>query len=119
MIRGAVAKAAGLVALVGALFIGAPIARAADSGAVPSATASAASSAGVVNLNQAKPDELELLPGIGPAKAKKIVEYRTQHPFRKTEELTKVKGIGRKTFGKLRPYLTLQGPTTLKSEPRN
>jgi competence protein ComEA len=80
---------------------------------------SAPSAAGVVNLNQARPDELELLPGIGPSKAKRIVEYRTQHPFRKTEELTRVKGIGRKTFGKLRPYLTLQGPTTLKSEPRN
>lgn len=122
MSGGVVAKGLGLIALVGALLVGTPSGRAADS--APSSSSSsppsnAAASAGVVNLNQAKPDELELLPGIGPAKAKKIVEYRTQHPFRKTEELTKVKGIGRKTFGKLRPYLTLQGPTTLRSEPRN
>lgn len=119
MSRGLVAKLAGMVALVGALLVGAPSVWAADSASAPSSVASASASAGVVNLNQAKADELELLPGIGPSKAKKIVEYRTQHPFRKTEELTKVKGIGRKTFGKLRPYLTLQGPTTLKSEPRN
>ncbi len=77
-----------------------------------------ASSEGVVNLNEANPDELERLPGIGPAKAKAIAEYRRSHPFKKTEELTKVKGIGKKTMAKLRPYITLSGATTLKSEPR-
>ena len=47
-----------------------------------------------------------------------VVEHRRAHPFKKVDELTKVKGIGRKTFGKLRPYLTLSGATTLKSEVR-
>jgi competence protein ComEA len=89
----------------------------------PAATATAtatgrAESEGVVNLNEASAEELERLPGIGPAKARAIVEHRHAHPFRKPEEITKVKGIGRKTFGKLRPYITLTGATTLTSEPR-
>jgi competence protein ComEA len=74
---------------------------------------------GVVNLNEAGTDELERLPGIGPAKARAIVEHRHAHPFHKVDEIIKVKGIGRKTFGKLRPYLTVAGPTTLKEVPRN
>lgn len=72
--------------------------------------------AGVLNLNNATEDQLELLPGIGPQKAKAIVEHRHAHPFHKTDELMKVKGIGRKTFGRLRPYLTLVGPSTLAHE---
>lgn len=86
-------------------------------GPAPS-VATASASAGTVNLNDASAAELELLPGIGPAKAARIVEHRHLHPFKRLDELTKVKGIGRKTFGKLRPYITLSGPTTLKSEPK-
>jgi competence protein ComEA len=90
----------------------------ADERAPPPASVAAPSvAAGLVNLNQAGNDELERLPGIGPAKARAIVEHRHLHPFKKLDELTKVKGIGRRTFGKLRPYITLSGPTTLKSEP--
>jgi competence protein ComEA len=73
-------------------------------------------SPGVVNLNDANPDELERLPGVGPTRAKAIVEHRRAHPFHRIEDLTKVKGIGRKTFSKMRPYLTIFGPTTLRSE---
>jgi competence protein ComEA len=76
----------------------------------------AGESAGVVNLNDATEAELELLPGIGPAKAKAIVDHRHGHPFHKVDELMKVKGIGRKTFGRLRPYLTITGRSTLQSE---
>ncbi|MDB4971559.1 MAG: Late competence protein ComEA, receptor [Myxococcales bacterium] len=74
------------------------------------------SSEGVVNLNDATEEQLTLLPGIGPAKAKAIVAQRHGHPFRRADELTKVKGIGRKTFGRLRPYITTVGATTLSTE---
>jgi len=70
----------------------------------------------VVNLNDATEAQLMLLPGIGPAKARAIVERRAVRPFRRVDELTKVKGVGRKTFGRLRPYLTIAGSTTLKSQ---
>jgi competence protein ComEA len=74
------------------------------------------SASGVVNLNEANSDELERLPGVGPTKARAIVEHRRAHPFHRVEDLTKVKGIGKKTFAKLRPYLTIFGPTTLREE---
>ena len=82
----------------------------------PSPTATAKASEGVVNLNDAGEDQLTLLPGIGPAKARAIAEQRRTHPFRRIDELTRVKGIGRKTFGRLRPYITIVGPTTLTSD---
>lgn len=96
----------------------------ADSGRATAATAAAVaekssepkSSEGVVNVNDASEEQLAFLPGIGPAKARAIVEHRHAHPFRKADELTKVKGIGRKTFAHLRPYITVGGQTTLKNE---
>jgi competence protein ComEA len=67
---------------------------------------------GVVNLNTASADQLQLLPGIGPAKVRNIVAYRTKHPFRTVEELVRIKGIGRKMFRRLRLHLAVSGPTT-------
>lgn len=110
-----IGRVARLAALVAALGSSAAWADAAAHTA-PAPVAAARSSAGVVNLNDASEDELERLPGIGPAKARAIVDHRHGHPFRKLDELTKVKGIGRKTFGRLRPYITLVGPTTLKED---
>ena len=63
--------------------------------------------AGSVNINTATAAELTNLPGIGPSIAGRIVEYRTQHgPFRRIEDLRKVKGIGEKKFSGIREYLT-------------
>jgi competence protein ComEA len=67
---------------------------------------------GVVNVNTASADQLQLLPGIGPAKVRNIVAYRTKHPFRTVEELVRIKGIGRKMFRRLRLHLAINGPTT-------
>jgi competence protein ComEA len=69
---------------------------------------------GQVNLNTATQEQLELLPGIGPAMAKKIIDYRTAKPFAEPMQVVRIKGIGRKTFEKLKPMLTVKGETTLR-----
>ena len=61
-----------------------------------------------VNLNSASADELARLPGIGAAKAKAIVEYRSDEPFRKPEDLRKVKGIGDKLYERLKDQITVE-----------
>lgn len=68
---------------------------------------------GQVNLNTASAEELQRLPGVGPSRAEAILAYRDRRPFRRVEELMRIPGIGRKTFRRLRPLLTLEGPTTL------
>lgn len=75
-------------------------------------------SPGVVNLNTATDVELQRLPRIGPAKAKAIIALRSRRPFRNPWDIIHVKGIGRKTFLKLRPYLAVTGVTTLSSRPK-
>lgn len=68
-----------------------------------------------ININTATNDELVSLPGIGPAKAQAILDYRKAHgPFKTVEELKDVKGIGAKRFEKLKPDLAVSGPTTAK-----
>ena len=62
----------------------------------------------LVNLNMATAAELETLPGIGPVKAQAIVDYRQQHgAFARIDDLTKVSGIGAKTFEKLKHLITV------------
>ncbi len=68
---------------------------------------------GKVNLNTASEKQLELLPGIGPATAAKIVEYRAKYPFKEPLHLLRVKGVGRKTFAKIKPYLSVEGDSDL------
>jgi len=82
----------------------------------PARAAAKAKLRGVVNLNQADEAALELLPGIGPSKSKRIVDHRKTKPFKKVDDLTKVKGFGRKTLAKLKPYLAVSGQTTLTEE---
>jgi len=63
-----------------------------------------------VNVNQASAQEIAAaLPGIGPAKAKAIVDYRAANgPFKSVQDLTKIKGIGPKTLAKLAQDIKLQ-----------
>jgi len=65
-------------------------------------------SSDLVNLNTASEAELETLPGIGPAKAAAIVAYRERRPFARIEHLMRVHGIGRATFRRLRPLITVE-----------
>lgn len=61
-----------------------------------------------IALNTANAKELELLPGIGPVLAERIVAYRQEHgPFKSLDELLAIKGIGPKTLEKFRSYLRL------------
>ena len=61
-----------------------------------------------VHLNQATAEQLQVLPGVGPALAGRIVAYRNEHgPFSSPEQLTAVKGIGEAKLAKLRPQLTV------------
>jgi competence protein ComEA len=69
---------------------------------------------GQVNINTANAAQLELLPGVGPATSQRIIEYRKDHPFQQRNHIMRVKGIGQKTFAKIKDYLAVEGDTTLK-----
>ena len=59
-----------------------------------------------VSLNTASREELEKLPGVGPALAARIVEHRERHGrFRRAEHLLLVRGVSERRFMQLRPYL--------------
>jgi competence protein ComEA len=62
----------------------------------------------VVNLNTATAAQLQDLPGIGARTAERIIEYRGKNGgFKKIEELMNVKGIGEKSFLKLKDRITV------------
>jgi competence protein ComEA len=87
---------------------GAPMAQAA---AAPQDAADTKAVGAAVNLNTASASQLEAVPGIGPKMAQRIVEYRQKNgAFKKIEELMNVKGIGEKSFLKLKAHITVSAP---------
>ena len=108
-----------LALTVAALTFGTVTATRAESAVRPAATTPTTSIAapmmysGVVNINEATADQLERLPGIGPSRAQAIVNFRKTHPFKRIEDLQRIKGLGKKSWNRLRPLIALSGPTTL------
>jgi competence ComEA-like helix-hairpin-helix protein len=68
---------------------------------------------GCININTATVPQLLQLPGVGPGRALAIVKQRQQHPFGRTADIMKVRGIGPKLYQRMAPYLTVVGPTSL------
>ena len=66
-----------------------------------------------IDINKADTETLSKLPGIGFVKSQAIVDYREKiGEFQSLIELTKVKGIGKKTLSKILPYLEMIGDST-------
>jgi competence protein ComEA len=75
-------------------------------GAAPAPPGAGAAPAGPVDLNTATAEQLEALPGVGPATSKAILAYRTSHGrFRSVTELLEVPGIGPAKLEALRPMV--------------
>ncbi|MEI6591371.1 MAG: helix-hairpin-helix domain-containing protein, partial [Actinomycetes bacterium] len=61
----------------------------------------------LINLNRASASELDALPGIGPAIAARITDWRVANGgFKKKEDLMQVKGIGQKLFAQIKDQVT-------------
>lgn len=59
-----------------------------------------------ININNASKDELEKIPGVGPATSQKIIDYREKSgKFEKIEDIKKVSGIGEKKFENMKEYI--------------
>jgi competence protein ComEA len=80
--------------------------------------ASAVFAADPIDINSATVQELETVKGIGPIKAQRIIDYRTQNgPFKSVDDLNAVKGIGDKSLEKIRPQVTAGGGTAAPATP--
>jgi competence protein ComEA len=95
-----------VLATVGVLFAASPLHAAAD-----------AALTGVVNINTATAEELQLLPGIGESRAKAVLVLRKQSGgFKSVDELAQVKGIGMTVLDRMRPYVRIEGKTTARKQ---
>ena len=94
-----------VIALLVVLGLGVATGAAQESSRRSPATASASAP---INLNTASVAQLETLPGIGKSTAERILEYRQKNGwFKKIEDLMNVRGVGEKSFLKLKPLVTV------------
>jgi DNA uptake protein ComE-like DNA-binding protein len=70
-----------------------------------------------IDPNVADGPTLQLLPGIGPALAERILAERATRPFTDAADLSRVPGIGPKTVERLAPYLSFAKPASSDAEP--
>lgn len=90
------------------LILGFGVAAQAEQEARRTTPAAKASASGPLNLNTATVAQLETLPGVGKSTAERILEYREKSGgFKKIEDLMNVRGIGEKSFLKLKPLITV------------
>jgi len=69
-----------------------------------------------VNINTANSEELQQVPGIGPATAEKILQMRKSYgAFKSVDDLLAIRGLGEKRLDKMRKYLTVGKPSPSKS----
>ena len=67
-----------------------------------------------ININIANSEELQQVPGIGPATAEKILQMRKSYgAFKSVDDLLAIRGIGKKRLDKMRKFLTVSKATAL------
>ena len=72
-----------------------------------------------ININSANSEELQQVPGIGPATAEKILQMRKSYgAFKSVDDLLSIRGIGKKRLEKMRKYLTVSKSTAGNRAPR-
>jgi competence ComEA-like helix-hairpin-helix protein len=71
-----------------------------------------------VNINAATSEELQLVPGIGPSTAEKILQMRKSYgPFKSVDDLLAIRGLGPKRLEKMRKYLVAGKPSSKSAAP--
>jgi len=71
-----------------------------------------------ININTANSEQLQQVPGIGPATAQKILQMRKSYgPFKSVDDLLAIRGLGQKRLNKMRKYLTVGKGSSPKAEP--
>ena len=100
-----------MTAIVLALGIAAAAASAQESSRPAAKATPSAASGAPINLNTATVAQLETLPGVGKSTAERILEYRQKNGgFKKVEDLMNVRGIGEKSFLKMKALITVTAP---------
>ncbi|WP_051617051.1 ComEA family DNA-binding protein [Desulfonatronovibrio hydrogenovorans] len=61
-----------------------------------------------ININTADAEQLTSLPGIGPALAERIIDYRQEFPFTKTEDIMQVPGIGEVRYNEIKDLISIE-----------
>jgi competence protein ComEA len=95
----------------------APAGGAASKAKAPAARSARATPGAPVNLNAASVAQLQTLPGVGASTAQRIIDYRQKNgAFKKIEDVMNVKGVGEKSFLKLKPLITVSADKGASTE---